>query len=93
MDAPPILNDILNRRDEFRNRLLQIIMRDPDTVGVFAAAIGVSSSTLRSFLNNKGKPLIKTLCLVANYVTRREMEFEAQKAAKKIIENNTEVIL
>lgn len=93
MDAPPILNDILQRKDELRNRLLQIIMREPDTIHVYSKAIGVSPSTLRSFLNNKGRPLFKTLCLVANYALMREMEFEAKKAAKKIIESPEEFTL
>jgi len=76
MESPPLLNDLRLRKVELRNRLLQLMMKDPKSVAYYADFIGLSVVTMRSFFNGKGEPTLKTLALVAKYVERRERELK-----------------
>lgn len=87
------LNSIFERKDDVRSRLLQIVMKDPDTINIYAKAIGISSATLRNFLSDKGKPLFKTLCLISNYIDKHEQQVKAQGEILEVVKEDVQPVL
>jgi len=72
MEDIMLLKDLTARKEEIRNRLLQVIMKEPKSIAMYADFIGLSVTTMRSFLNGRTEPTFKTLCLVAKFVEERE---------------------